>query len=754
MAGLFDALDDAHVLLTGATGFVGQAVLEKLLSSEAEVRITLLVRPRGSTKAHERVRLLLDKPVFRTWRERVGDDKAEAIASERITVLAGDLGDLPPLPSGLDVVIHAASSVVFDLPVDEAFAANVAGPMALYQALHATGANPQVVHISTCYVAGLRKGLVQERSLDHAVDPDAELAQVMAARQEAEAASRRPHVLGPLLAQARSEHRRAGARAVAQATEQARRGWVHEQLVRYGRVRANALGWPDVYTFTKALGERVVEQAWGDRQLSIVRPSIVESSLTHPYPGWIDGFKVADPLIVAYGRGKLPEFPALADAILDVIPVDYVVNATVATAAQPPKDAEPRYLHVASGRRNPLRFGRLLRLVQGYFRAHPLRDDAGAHVQVPNWSFPNGPTVERGLALREHAVQAADRAIGRLPATDRSRRWLSSLTKMKRDLDVLRRYTDLYRPYTRTEVVFDDRNARALHTSIPPQQREQLDFDVTTVDWQHYLQQVHIPSLPGLARGARRSSARSRTRELPRRTDVLAVFDLHGTVAAANLIEYELLVELAASRAWRWPAHFADLAAHAPGYLQAERRDRGDFVRAFMRRCEGMDQAQVRDLIATRVGPILRSRLHREATDQIAAHRAAGHRTVLITGQIDVFVEPLQDLFDVIVAGRMECDERGRWTGHLATSPLVDEARAAWLERYAADVGGDLSASYAYGDTYADRPWLELVGHPRVVNPDHAMYRHAQRLRWPVLRWNTTQRGRVASLARSLKGGA
>src|SRR5690625_5699974 len=50
----------------------------------------------------------------------------------------------------------------------------------------------------------------------------------------------------------------------------------------------------------------------------------------------------------------------------------------------------------------------------------------------------------------------------------------------------------------------------------------------------------------------------------------------------------------------------------------------------------------LRKVIATRIAPRLRARLLKEAVEQISKHRAAGHRTVLITGQIDVFVEPLR----------------------------------------------------------------------------------------------------------------
>ena len=111
-----------------------------------------------------------------------------------------------------------------------------------------------------------------------------------------------------------------------------------KRLVEYGRTRARSLGWPDVYTFTKAMGERAVEElaAEANLPLSIVRPSIIESAYTHPFPGWIDGFKMADPIIRAYGLGQIPEFPGIPEGIIDIIPVDFVVNALLAVAANPP----------------------------------------------------------------------------------------------------------------------------------------------------------------------------------------------------------------------------------------------------------------------------------------------------------------------------------------------------------------------------------------------------------------------------------
>ncbi|WP_051208531.1 HAD-IB family hydrolase [Propionicicella superfundia] len=740
-----EPLADAHVLLTGATGFVGQAVLEKLLSSYPTTRVTVLVRPRGELTAQRRVAELLHKSVFRTWVERIGEAEARAEVERRVRVLEGDLGEVPPLPGDLTHVIHSASTVSFDLPIDEAFRSNVLGPVSLYAALRQSGADPHVVHVSTCYVAGLRKGLAEERSLDHTVDVDTEFASAREAGLGAEADSRQAGVLRPLLAKAEQEHRRAGALAVAEAAEARRREWVHDVLVDAGRTRAQSLGWPDVYTFTKAMGERIAEREWGAaHRLSVVRPTIIESALRHPFPGWIDGYKVADPLIAAYGRGLLPEFPSIADTILDIIPVDHVVNAILAAAAAAPAAGAPQYFQVASGKRNPLRFGPAVRIIREYFRAHPLTDAAGLSIAVPSWTFPGGSPVERSLRRRELAVAAAGKVVMRLPATATTRSWISTVYKAQRDLVRLRKFTDLYAPYTLTEVVFDDTRTRALHDALPTERQALHGFDVTSFTWRQYLQDIHIPMVPGLMRPRRTASTPPRPAPLPRRPDVLAVFDLHKTVAAANLLEHYMWIEMALHGTGRALRGFGDLALHSGAYLQAERRDRGDFIRTFMRRYAGLPESEIRAAMNTVVAPQLRSRLIREAVAQIEAHRSAGHRTVLITGQIKVFVEPIADLFDVVVAGEMECDEAGAWTGHLATSPLVGEARATWVRRYAEDEGFDLTHSYAYGDSYADRPWLAEFGNPAAVNPDAQLYRFARERRWPVLAWTDTPRARFS----------
>src|SRR5262245_63801409 len=97
-----------------------------------------------------------------------------------------------------------------------------------------------------------------------------------------------------------------------------------------------------------------------------MRASIIESALEHPSKGWSYGFQMADPIILPYGMGQIPEFPGIPEGIVDLIPVDYVVNAILAVAATPPPAGEPAHYNVSSGDRNPLRFFELYEYVREY----------------------------------------------------------------------------------------------------------------------------------------------------------------------------------------------------------------------------------------------------------------------------------------------------------------------------------------------------------------------------------------------------
>ena len=398
-----------RIIITGVTGFLGQALLERLLFDCPDTTPVLLVRASHGSSGRARIEELLKRPCFKRLRERDGEDVVQRLLDERIEIIEGDFTDeLPSLPGDIDLLFHCAATVSFDPPIDDGFRTNVLGTENLYKAVSASGAKPHVIHTSTAYVAGSTKGVIPEGSLQHKIDWRAEMAFAFSARETVEASSRRPELLDDFMKKARKEHGRAGPQTVAADAEDRRKTWVTKRLVEYGRARAQTMGWPDNYTFTKALGERCAEElaAQGGMPMSIVRPSIVESAWAQPFPGWIEGFKMAEPIILAYGRGNLPEFPGIPEGILDIIPVDLVVSAMLAVAAEPPTETID-YYHVSSGSRNPLPFRHMYDLVKEYFEKDPLpaSEKRGA-IKVPE-------SASSDTSVMSAAEEASTHLLGR-----------------------------------------------------------------------------------------------------------------------------------------------------------------------------------------------------------------------------------------------------------------------------------------------------------------------------------------------------
>jgi HAD superfamily hydrolase (TIGR01490 family) len=731
-------LSGKRIFLTGVTGFLGQVVFERLLADVPEARIVLLVRSQTGSSSRDRVAYLFRKPAFDGLRERVGEPGLVALLDDRVEVIDGDFSrGVPSLPGDIDVVIHSAAAVAFDPPIDEAFQTNLFGAMNLYRGVTQSGSRPCLVHVSTAYVAGVAKGVVPEDTLDHRVDWRTEGDLALQARRDVEAQSRRPEMLDDFMAKATKEHSRAGPMTVAEDAEQRRKDWVAKRLTRYGRSRARSLGWPDVYTFTKAMGERAVEELAHEEELplSIVRPSIIESSLLHPSPGWIDGFKMADPIIRAYGLGQIPEFPGIPEGIVDIIPVDMVVNAILAVAATPPEPRSPAYYHVSSGSRNPLRYHGLYRYVREYFEAHPLPERGRGEHKVPEWSFPGNLSVERMIKRAEKLTDVAEQVVTHLPKSKKMRELVSRVDRDKARVDFVKRYSDLYGAYTEAEVIYTDDRMLELFESLGADERARFPFDSAMVDWKYYLQDVHCPAV---TQSLRELSKRDRDKPVvkirEREHPVVALFDMEGTIITSNVVESYVWTRMADLSPDEWPRELVSVFGRIPGYLQVDRRDRGDFLRTFFRRFEGASVEGVQRLIDGHVGEFMLQKASSAAIRRIREHRAAGHRTILITAAAEIFVRPLAPLFDIVIGCELE-ERDGRYTGFMSSPPLVGEARAAWLKRYALQEGIDLKHSYAYADSYSDLPLLRAVGDPVAVSPDSALYRYARRRRWPIEPW-------------------
>ena len=742
-----ELLAGKKIAMTGVTGFIGEQMLWKFLTECPDTTTAVLVRRKGSLSATQRVASLLKKKIFKDIVAEAGS--VEELMAARIDVIEGDLPDAPELPRDIDVLVHCAGDVSFDPPIDAAFKTNVLGVKALLKRFRESCSDengnlvrvPHYVHISTAYTAGRRRGPIPEAAHPHEVDYEAETRAALAMTDLVEARSRTSEQLTALRKEAEKLHRRAGYLTTSEDTERRRLAWVKKELVAAGTERARSLGWTDVYTFAKAMGEAVVADLCRDMQVSIVRPAIVESSLRYPHPGWIEGFKMADPIILAYGRGQLPEFPASPDAVIDIIPCDYVVNTIAAVCATQPKVGEPEFYHCSSGARNPLTFRGIYEHIRSYFSRHPYRDGQGSH-QLATWNFPGPEPVERKLWFAEKGVAIGNRLLSFAPRGKKTRAAAQALDKTAKQLDFLNRYLSLYGEYLQSELHFVDDCTLALHNSLHEDDRETFGFDSGTLDWTHYLEDVHAPAITDPVRrleaARRRRKARSATyRDLKAAEPgkVLAAFDLDGTVMTTNVIETYLWLRLPELSLTQRAGELMRVAAQLPNYLGAERKDRGVFLRQVYRRYEGARLDELERFVDERLTPFVLDRTSPDAVRRIREHREAGHTTVLLTGVIRPLTRPFEGLFDHIVAADLATDADGVCTGFLTGPPMVGDSRAAWLTHYAGLHGIDLPASFAYADSHVDLPMLRSVGNPVAVSPDIGLMRAAKESGWSIIDW-------------------
>jgi len=116
---------------------------------------------------------------------------------------------------------------------------------------------------------------------------------------------------------------------------------------------------PNTYTFTKQLAESVVYEARNELPITIVRPSIVVSTYSDPFPGWIDNTFGPTGLVIAYGKGYLKSILSNRDMVAGFVPVDYTVNLILSAGWYRGSNrvGELKVYNGSTGNTNPLYWG-------------------------------------------------------------------------------------------------------------------------------------------------------------------------------------------------------------------------------------------------------------------------------------------------------------------------------------------------------------------------------------------------------------
>jgi len=221
------------------------------------------------------------------------------------------------------------------------------------------------------------------------------------------------------------------------------------------------------------------------------------------------------------------------------------------------------------------------------------------------------------------------------------------------------------------------------------------------------------------------------TRRAPQGS-VAALFDVDNTLLPGEASEVRFFrflwrrglvgwKELSRSVAW--------LAGHAPPFSLHSLRERKVYLEG---KCSADIESYAREFCRTE----MIGKVSLQGRARLDEHRQAGHQLILVTGAPDFLIEPLAGLLDVATVFAAKPEQRDSvYTGALIPPLPYGRGKRELILAHAREMDLDLTSSYAYGDSPGDRDILELVGYPLVVNPIRGMARTAQRLGWPVARW-------------------
>jgi long-chain acyl-CoA synthetase len=576
-------LQGQHILFTGTTGFVGKVALSMLLERYPGVGgVHVLVRPGSAGNATERFfQKIAPSEPFQPLRDRYGDAGAMKFLQEKVSILSGDVTDpmwgiteeqVAKLKGKIGAVINCAGLVSFDPSLEIGIDVNVMGVQ--YGVELCLALDAPLVHVSTCFVAGNRSGQIFEDEQVAGYFPkqhelegkdfevDSEIADcrrlVAQTRERADdhrlAAQFRTDAMERLRSEGRDPQ---DEKALRLAMGRERKLWQMQELTRVGMERAQSWGFPNTYTYTKSLGEQVMAKAEA-RGLSwcSVRPSIVESALRYPFPGWNEGFTTSAPLTFMAMKGQR-SWPNSPEVILDIIPVDLVCGGLIAITAAAIKREQKRVYQLASGDMNPLVSTRVVELTGLYRRRYYRNKDSGSSLSNTLKSRLEPLSVTMGQYQRSQTplllrfAQKAKTLIDENRPTWGAPRLSALLDRAKDGLDEIEAKTrtvagliDLFAPFIwENRSIFRSDNTRALYERLSAEDVARIPWDPHMYLWRDYWMQVHMPGMEKWVYPGLEDESNKRVHTVKTHRDLLEMFEAaseaHRTRTALRMFQGE-----------------------------------------------------------------------------------------------------------------------------------------------------------------------------------------------------------------------
>ncbi len=507
------AFSGKQLLLVGSTGFIGKVWLAILLQDLQDIcKIYLLIRRQGARSAVQRFeKMVAESPVFKTLHERYSEKLGDYLG-EKLEILEGDVGEpqlgldnktAELLYANLDLIVNSAGLTDFNPDLRLALSTNVESVKYLAEFLRRCD-HAGLVHVSTCFVNGRTDGRVPEELTpnytpkgDSSLDVRDECNYLHEAIDRVTREAESPEMSERFRQESMARHRQgedpvADERSVQGLIRKVRTRWLRDQLIEVGIERARRWGWPNIYTYTKSLGESLLQLKGRDLPIAVVRPSIVESSISQPFRGWNEGVNTTAPLSYLLGT-YFRQLPSNKRKRLDVIPVDYVCRGLTLVSAAVLRRCHNRVYQLATSANNPADMRRAIELTCLAHRKHYRSLEGLEHwLRARCDTIPVSKSRYESVSLPrfQALLEGLNRMLTFLPSAE------EAVARKRRVIDRYQKVIELYEPFILdNEFFFAADNIKVLSHAIPDDEMTTFGYDTDTIDWYDYWINLHVPAL-------------------------------------------------------------------------------------------------------------------------------------------------------------------------------------------------------------------------------------------------------------------
>ncbi|XP_015039178.1 putative fatty acyl-CoA reductase CG5065 isoform X4 [Drosophila pseudoobscura] len=274
---------DKTIFITGASGFMGKVLLEKLLYSCHSLKeVIIICRPKRGKTAETRLEEMYKLPIF----QRIKDERPHML--KKVTIYQGDVtfdllglsGDsLKHVTENTNIVFHMAATLKLEGNLRDAIDMNLVGTKRALAVAKQMKNLEAFIHLSTAF-CNCDQEVMYEKVYEF------------------------PHKPEDLIRMAE---------------------WMDVKTL--DTITPDLLKpHPNTYTYSKRLAEILVRDHYESMPVIIARPSIVSPSAYEPVPGWVDNLNGPTGLIVGAGKGVIRSMLIDTRFLSEVIPVDYAIN--------------------------------------------------------------------------------------------------------------------------------------------------------------------------------------------------------------------------------------------------------------------------------------------------------------------------------------------------------------------------------------------------------------------------------------------